>query len=125
MSKHVRLGPLSAIPHGEGRTFDVGPTKVAVFHARDGHVFATQAQCPHRGGPLADGLLGGTTLVCPLHEWTFDLVSGMALQGGCGIRVYPIRVDAGGTLVLEMEEDGGPPPWRVTDYEKQVASDKT
>lgn len=123
MSQFVRLGPLSAIPSGEGRTFEVGPVKVAVFHARGGRVFATQAQCPHRQGPLADGLLGGTTLVCPLHEWTFDLVSGMALQGSCGIRVYPIGVGPDGTLVIEIEEDGGQPPWRVTDYEKQSASD--
>jgi len=118
MTQRVRLGALSGIPKGEGRTFEVGPLKVAIFHGRDGRVFATQAECPHRGGPLADGLLGGTTLVCPLHEWTFDLASGMALQGSCGIRIYPIRADAEGTLVLEMEEDGAQPPWRVTNYEK-------
>ncbi len=118
MSKHIRLGPVTDIPKGEGRTFDVGPLQVAVFHGRDGRVFATQAQCPHRNGPLADGLLGGTTLVCPLHEWTFDLLSGMALHGTCGIRTYPVRTEADGSLVLEIEEDGGPPPWRVTNYEK-------
>jgi nitrite reductase (NADH) small subunit len=114
----VRVGPLSAIPKGEGRTFDVGVAKLAVFHGRDGRVFATQAECPHRKGPLADGLLGGSTLVCPLHEWSFDLLSGMALQGECGIRVYPIHTDSDGSLLVELEEDGGPPPWRVTDYEK-------
>jgi nitrite reductase (NADH) small subunit len=118
MTKRVRLGPLSAIPEGEGRTFAIGPNQVAVFHGRDGRVFASQAECPHRGGPLSDGLLGGTTLVCPLHEWTFDLLSGMALQGSCGIRVYPIEADAAGDLVLEMEEDGQQPPWRVTNYDK-------
>jgi nitrite reductase (NADH) small subunit len=123
MIKHVRLGPLSAIPSGEGRTFDIGPTKIAVFHTRDGRVFATQAQCPHRNGPLADGLVGGTTLVCPLHEWTFDLVSGIAIQGTCGIHVYPIRTEAEGQLVLEVEEDGGQPPWRVTNYEKFESRD--
>jgi len=121
MSKHVRLGALSGIPKGEGRTFAVGPLNIAVFHGRDGRVFATQAECPHRKGPLADGLIGGTTLVCPLHEWTFDLVSGMALQGACGIRVYPVWTDDAGGLVIEIEEDGGPPPWRVTDYGKHGA----
>ncbi|HXX66130.1 MAG TPA: Rieske (2Fe-2S) protein [Polyangiaceae bacterium] len=118
MSKRVRLAPLSEIPQGEGRTFWIASVEIAVFHGRDGRVFATQAQCPHRRGPLADGLLGGTTLICPLHEWTFDLTSGMALQGGCGIRVYPAAVDGAGDIVLEMEDDGGPPPWRVSDYEK-------
>jgi nitrite reductase (NADH) small subunit len=118
MSKHVRVGALSEIPKGEGRTFEMGPLRVAVFHGRDGRVFATQAECPHRKGPLSDGLLGGATLVCPLHEWTFDLTSGMALQGACGIRIYPIQADAAGDLSIEIEDDGAQPPWRITNYEK-------
>jgi nitrite reductase (NADH) small subunit len=118
MTRHVRVAELAAIPEGEGRTFDVGEAKVAVFHGRDGRLFATQAECPHRGGPLADGLLGGTTLVCPLHEWTFDLLSGMALQGECGIRTYPCRVGADGVVVVDVEEDGAPPPFRIADYGK-------
>src|SRR5271154_5755130 len=112
------IGPLSAIPPGEGRNVEAAGLKIAIFHTRAGAVFATQAECPHRGGPLADGLLGGTTLICPLHEWTFDLLSGMSLNGSCGLRVYPITKREDGTLVLEIEEDGTQPPWRVTDYAK-------
>ncbi|MGD0675067.1 MAG: Rieske 2Fe-2S domain-containing protein [Polyangiaceae bacterium] len=123
MTRHVSLGSVSRIPPGEGRSFEVGNVRVAVFHGRDGRVFATQAECPHRQGPLADGLLGGTTLVCPLHEWTFDLMSGMALQGGSGIRVYPVHVDAAGNLVIQVDDDGGPPPWRITDYVKHGSSE--
>ena len=118
MIRNVRLGPLVDIPEGEGRAFDLGVARVAVFHGREGRVFATQAECPHRQGPLADGLVGGTTLICPLHEWTFDLATGVALHGSCGIRVYPVRVDASGVLLIEIEEDGGQPPWRVTDYKR-------
>ena len=62
----LTLGPLSAIPPGEGRNFVSLGEKIAVFRTRGGEVFAVQAECPHRGGPLADGLLGGTTLICPL-----------------------------------------------------------
>jgi nitrite reductase (NADH) small subunit len=116
MTKHVRLGFVSEIPKGEGRTFVVGDARIAVFHGREGRLYATQADCPHRGGPLADGLLGGTTLVCPLHEWTFDLLSGMALNGSCGIRVYPVKQEPDGAVVVDMGDDGAPPPWRVTDY---------
>ena len=116
MIKHVTVGSISDIPKGEGRAFQVGDQRVAVFHTRDGRVFATQAECPHRGGPLCDGLVGGTTLVCPLHEWSFDLLSGMALHGQCGVRTYPVVRRADGTLVLDMEEDGTQPPWRITDY---------
>jgi nitrite reductase/ring-hydroxylating ferredoxin subunit len=62
--------------------------------------------------------VGGTTLVCPLHEWTFDLRSGMALHGECGIRIYPCHVGADGVVVLDIGDDGEPPPFRTTDYRK-------
>ena len=55
----VSAAPLSAIPAGEGRTFVLGGVRVAIFNGRDGEVFATQADCPHKQGPLADGLTGG------------------------------------------------------------------
>jgi nitrite reductase (NADH) small subunit len=118
MIKHVRLGSISEIPKGEGRTFDLGEVRLAVFHSRDGRVYATQAECPHRGGPLADGLLGGTTLICPLHEWSFDLLSGMALNGTCGLRIYPVEQKDDGTLFVDTGDDGAQPPWRITDYSK-------
>src|SRR4051812_2648805 len=84
---------LHAIPAGEGRTFEIEGERVAVFHTRTGEVFATQAECPHKGGPLADGLVGGTTLVCPLHTWKFHLKTGEAILGSCGIKTFPTRLD--------------------------------
>ena len=63
----MKLGPVDAIPIGEGRAFAVGPAQVAVFRLRDGTLRATQARCPHAGGPLADGQLDMTRIVCPLH----------------------------------------------------------
>lgn len=95
-----RLGPVSQIPFGEGRAFQVGEQKIAVFRPRGGGVYATQAVCPHRGGPLADGLVGGTTLVCPLHAWKFDLSSGEVLLGSQGIAIYPIALTEQGDMVL-------------------------
>lgn len=97
-----KLCPVSAIPQGEGRTFDVQGEKVAVFRARSGEVFAVQAACPHRGGPLADGLLGGSTLICPLHAWKFDLSTGEVLFGDCGLKKYPVAVDNTGQIVLRF-----------------------
>jgi nitrite reductase (NADH) small subunit len=97
------LCPLSAIPPGEGRNFDAMGEKVAVFRTRSGRVFAVQAACPHRGGPLADGLLGETTLICPLHAWKFDISSGAALFGDCGLKIFPVRVDESGQIVLSLE----------------------
>jgi nitrite reductase (NADH) small subunit len=100
----VTLAPLTAIPEGEGRTFDVGKTRLAVFRGRRGEVFATQAECPHRGGVLADGLLGGCTLICPLHALKFDLQSGRALNGDCSVKTYPARLDSNGQILVEQGE---------------------
>ncbi|WP_437971463.1 Rieske (2Fe-2S) protein [Sorangium sp. So ce260] len=103
----ITLGPLSAIPPGEGRAFDVGSERIAVFLTRDGRLFATQAGCPHRGGPLIDGLLGGCTLVCPLHAQKFNLQTGEALNGGPGLKTYPVRLSAANQIVVQIERDGG------------------
>jgi len=98
----VTLGPLESIPEGEGRAFVVGERRVAVFRSRTGTVFATQAECPHRGGPLADGLVGGETLICPLHSLKFDLGSGRSADGSCTLETYPVRLGAGGQIVVEL-----------------------
>lgn len=98
----VTLGPLSAIPEGEGRTFVVGELRIAVFRGRDGRVFATQADCPHRQGPLADGLLGSGTLICPLHSLKFELGTGRALNGDCQLKVYSLRVSPQQQLLIEL-----------------------
>ena len=101
MNSERVIGRTTEIPPGEGRTFDVDGKRIAVFHARTGGFFATQADCPHKGGPLADGMLGGTTVVCPLHDRSWDLATGApAANSDCPIAVYPIRAAEDGTLVL-------------------------
>ncbi len=99
------LGPLERIPLGEGRTFKVGDEEVAVFRARNGKVYGAQARCPHRGGPLADGLLGGSKVLCPLHGYAFDLESGAALRNSCeALRTFLVEVTAEGEIVLAMPD---------------------
>jgi nitrite reductase (NADH) small subunit len=100
----MKLCPLSEIPPGEGRNFPAFGEKIAVFHARDGAVYAVQAACPHRAGPLADGLVGGSTLICPLHGWKFDLTTGAPLMGECGLKTFPARVDEDGVVRLGLGE---------------------
>ena len=85
-----------------------GPITVALdtrtLDNRGGTVYAVQAACPHKGGPLADGLVGGTTLICPLHSWKFDLATGQALFGDCGIRTFPVRIDEAEQIILLHNE---------------------
>jgi len=98
----VTLGPVSAIPEGEGRTYVVDGRRLAVFRGRDGALFATQADCPHKQGPLADGLLGGGTLICPLHSLKFDLSTGKALNGECSLQVYDVTLSDSGQVMVEF-----------------------
>jgi len=98
----VTLGSIHAIPEGEGRAFQVGPTRVAIFRTRQGRVFAAQAECPHRRGPLADGLLGGSTVICPLHAMKFDLATGASALGDCTLKTYATRLSDTGNIVVEM-----------------------
>jgi nitrite reductase (NADH) small subunit len=86
------LGPISQIPPGEGRSFIVDGVDIAVFHTRSGAIFATQANCPHRGGPLADGLIDDATVVCPLHDRIYALASGEGIGNDCALAVYPASI---------------------------------
>ncbi len=97
------LGPIQRIPPGEGRVFRIGEIDVAVFRTRADGIFATQARCPHRGGPLADGLLGAGKVVCPLHAFVFDLASGQSLDNACAwLRTYPVTLNADDEIVLTL-----------------------
>ncbi len=99
----IIVGPLDGIPSGEGRTFSAYGERIAVFRTRANGIFAVQADCPHRGGPLADGLMGGTTIICPLHSWKFDLTTGEAAMGDCGLKTFPVRLDGKGQVVVTVE----------------------
>jgi nitrite reductase (NADH) small subunit len=103
MDDETILGPLNLIPMGEGRRFEVRGTAVAVFHTRAGQLFATQADCPHQGGPLADGLVGGSTLICPLHERAFDLSTGAGIGQSCVLTTYAVRITEDGAIGLRMQ----------------------
>ena len=98
----ISLGPVDQIPMGEGRVFPMRGLEVAVFHTRAGAVYAVQAECPHRQGPLADGLVGGTTVMCPFHSRKFDLVTGVGQMGDCDIQTYPIRLAEGREMWLTV-----------------------
>lgn len=100
------VAPLSAIPAGEGRCFDVAGERIAIFNTRQGGVFAVQANCPHKGAPLSDGLVGGSTIICPLHSWKFDLTTGAAQMGDCGLKTFPARLDEQGRVLVKVAENG-------------------
>lgn len=96
----VRVGHVDEIPVGEGRAFAVDGAQVAVFRHRDGHLSALDAVCPHAGGPLADGQIDARVVICPLHQNTFDLVTGDCLTGAPPVRAWPCRVADDGSVLV-------------------------
>ena len=84
------------IPLGSRRVHRAKGGDVALFRAADDHVFALLDRCPHKGGPLSQGIVFGHSVACPLHNWTIALASGeaQAPDHGCTAR-FAVKVEAG------------------------------
>lgn len=77
-----------------------GVADVAVFRVADGGLYALEDRCPHRGGPLSQGIVAGGRVTCPLHGWTIELASGEAVAPDRGVtKRYAVRVAAGRVLL--------------------------
>ena len=69
---------------------------IAVFRTSEEEVFATSDRCPHKGGPLSEGIVHGKSVTCPLHNWVFSLASGEAQGADEGmIDTFAIRIEDG------------------------------
>jgi len=79
------------VPLDEGRTIMLGDRAIALFRT-PGDWYAIDAVCPHRGGPLADGIVTDRAVICPLHDRRYDLATGAALTAGEGITVHAVEV---------------------------------
>jgi nitrite reductase (NADH) small subunit len=81
---------------------------VAVFRAADDHIFALLDRCPHKGGPLSQGIVFGHSVACPLHNWTIELADGCARAPDVGCTTpFAVRVapgDNGGQVMLDAQE---------------------
>lgn len=97
------IGTLNDIPPRGARTVETPMGQVAVFRTGADEVFALINKCPHRGGPLAEGIVSGRKVVCPMHNWVIDLNDGVAAapDEGCTTTI-PLRND-GGTLYLGLD----------------------
>lgn len=104
-TRTYNLGPAELVPLGEGRRFQIGHIPVAVFRTRGGKLFATQATCPHKAGPLADGIVGAGKVICPLHAYKFDLSTGQPVDNACkALKTYAIAVSETGDILLSLDE---------------------
>ncbi len=96
----IDVGGLEDIPLRGARKIKTPLGCVAVFRTEDATVFATSNTCPHKGGPLVEGIVHGQSVTCPLHNWVFDLETGQAQGADDGrIATYPAKVEDGRILI--------------------------
>lgn len=102
----IKITGIESIPPREGRSIRIENRDIAIFNLADRFV-AIDNRCPHRGGPLCDGIVAGTTVVCPLHGWKISLETGLAVKPETPVclETYETRVEDGVILVqLPAEE---------------------
>jgi len=96
MTKWTEIARLEDIPQLGARVLKTDTMNIALFRTARDEVFAIKDECPHRKGPLSQGIVHGTSVTCPLHNWKIDLASGQALgpDEGC-TNTFATRVENG------------------------------
>jgi len=90
------IGTIDDIPLRGARCVKTPQGEIGVFRTHDGRIFAIENHCPHKGGPLTQGIVHGAAVTCPLHNWVFSLETGKALGADEGeVKTIPVKVDDG------------------------------
>lgn len=105
----IEVGTVEDIPRQGARVVRTPEGDIALFRTLEGEVFALQDKCPHKGGPLSQGIVSGKKVACPLHDWKIALDTGIAQAPdvGCAAR-FPVRVEAGRVLLSLTPDEGCP-----------------
>ncbi len=92
----LQVCPLEQIPRRGARVVASDQGNIAVFRTHHNEVFALEDKCPHRGGPLSQGIVFGRFVACPLHDWVMHLDTGRAREPdeGCAKR-YAVKIEHG------------------------------
>jgi nitrite reductase (NADH) small subunit len=106
----ISVGSLDALPARGARVLETTAGDVAIFRTSDDRVFALRDRCPHRGGPLSQGIVHGARVTCPLHDWVIDLASGAATgpDEGC-TATFAVRI-ANGEVLIDVPERAAASP---------------
>ncbi len=107
--KWLEVGPVDEIPRQGARVVRTAEGDIAVFRTLDDAIFALRDRCPHKGGPLSQGIVHDHKVACPLHDWKIHLDTGEAVapDEGCAAR-FPVEV-RDGVIFLSLTPDEGCP----------------
>ena len=105
MADWKKLCALDDIPRLGSRVVKSATGDIAVFRTEDDEVFAMHDKCPHKGGPLSQGLVAGRVVTCPLHGLKIDLPTGAAVapDTGCA-KPFAVKVEGGAVLISLAKE---------------------
>ena len=102
------VGSLSEVPPRGARVVRTPRREIAIFRTAADEVFALENRCPHKGGPLSEGIVHGRKVACPLHNWIINLEDGQATGADKGCtRSFPVRLEAG-RIYLNMSVAAAP-----------------
>ena len=98
----THIGTVDDIPRRGARCVMTPHGRVGVFRTANDRIFAVENRCPHKGGPLSDGIVHGRKVACPLHNWIINLEDGEATGAdkGCA-RVFPVKLE-NGRIYIDM-----------------------
>ena len=98
----ISIGTIDDIPRRGARCVNTPQGRIAVFRTAENRIFAIEDRCPHKGGPLSQGIVHGHAVACPLHNWNSDLSSGEPMGAdkgkGCAPSI-PLKVEGGRILL--------------------------
>ena len=98
----IRICSTAELPRpGEAREFAAGSRPLCIANV-DGVIHAVDNECPHRGGPLADGMIERGKLICPWHAWSFDPATGATVNSHEKVAVYPVTI-VGEDVLIEFD----------------------
>ena len=99
MSELVRICSKGQLPRaGEAKEFSAGGRALCIANVA-GVIRALDNECPHRGGPLSEGMIEGGNIVCPWHAWTFDAATGSVIEGEERVAVFAVSVEGNEVFV--------------------------
>ncbi len=105
MLTKMKVAQLQEIDGQSARTLTVGDKEIAVFRLSDGSIRAIENRCPHKGGRLSEGMVCGSSVHCPLHDWKINLHTGRVQEPDHGeVTVYETEVDAAtGSVYITLD----------------------
>ena len=105
----IDIGKLNDIPKLGARVIETDAGNIAIFRTAEDEVFALRDKCPHKGGPLSQGIVHGKRVACPLHDWKIQLDTGLAVSPdeGCAAS-FPVRLEGETIYLLPIASDGCP-----------------